>query len=119
MGDISYFIGMEIHRTPTTISLSHAHYDLDLLKKFHMWSCKPSPTPLTSSNRLSILNGDPLQDAATYRSMVGWSLQICCGVSFCLPSLCILNNSCDVQRTMVFLIGVSSRISDPWHAKQL
>ncbi|CAL8176533.1 unnamed protein product [Prunus armeniaca] len=71
MGDLSFFLGMEILRTPKTISLSQTRYALDLLKKFNMELCKPCPTPLSSSTRLSSLDGDPLLDPAPYRSMVG------------------------------------------------
>ncbi|XP_020411082.1 uncharacterized protein LOC109946761 [Prunus persica] len=36
-----------------------------------MTDCKPCPTPLPSDTRLSCLDGDPLSDPSTYRSMVG------------------------------------------------
>jgi len=36
-----------------------------------MTDCKPCPTPLPSNTRLSCLDGDPLSDPSTYRSMVG------------------------------------------------
>ncbi|KAM1723464.1 hypothetical protein COP2_022338 [Malus domestica] len=71
MGDLSFFLGLEINRTSTTISLCQTQYALDLLKKFHMESCKPSPTPLSSSTRLSSLDGDPLTNLSTYQSIVG------------------------------------------------
>ncbi|CAN6700242.1 unnamed protein product [Malus baccata var. baccata] len=71
MGDLCFFLGLEINRTSTTISLCQTRYALDLLKKFHMESCKSSPTPLSSFTRLSSLDGDPLTDPSTYRSIVG------------------------------------------------
>ncbi|BBG93197.1 transposable element gene, partial [Prunus dulcis] len=46
-------------------------YAVDLLTRFHLTECKPSPTPLPSDTRLSCLDGDPLPDPSTYRSMVG------------------------------------------------
>ncbi|BBH05844.1 transposable element gene, partial [Prunus dulcis] len=60
MGNLSFFLGMEIHRTSETIYLSQIRY-----------SCKPSPTSMASATNLSSLDGDPLPDATTYRSVVG------------------------------------------------
>lgn len=71
MGDLGFFLGMEIQCTPITISLTQTRYALDLLKNFNMKSCKSSPTPLSSSARLSCLDGDPLSNPSTYWSMVG------------------------------------------------
>jgi len=36
-----------------------------------MTDCKPCPTPLPFDTRLSYLDGDPLSNPSTYRSMVG------------------------------------------------
>ncbi|KAM1122250.1 hypothetical protein ACFX19_003884 [Malus domestica] len=71
MGDLGFCLGMEIQRISTTISLTQTHYAFDLLKKYSMKSCKPSPTPLSSSTRLSCLGGDSFSDPFAYRSMVG------------------------------------------------
>ncbi|CAL2257777.1 unnamed protein product [Prunus armeniaca] len=46
-------------------------YAVDLLKRFNFTECKPYPAPLPSDTRLSCLDGDPLPDPSTYRSMVG------------------------------------------------
>ena len=76
MGDLGYFLGMEITRNATTLHLSQSRYATDLLSKFNMVSCKPYPTPLSSSTRLSrtrlsLLDGEALDDPTVYRSMVG------------------------------------------------
>lgn len=71
MGNLSFFLGMEIHHTSKTIYLSQTRYDVDLIKKCNMESCKPSPTPMASTTHLSSLDGDPLPYATSYRSMVG------------------------------------------------
>ena len=71
MGDLSFFLVLEINCTSTTISLCKTRYALDRFKKFHMESCKPSPTPLSSFTQLSSLYGDPLTDQSTYQSIVG------------------------------------------------
>ncbi|CAL2279421.1 unnamed protein product [Prunus armeniaca] len=71
LGALHFFLGMEVTRCANQLSLSQARYASDLLKKFKMDLCKPCPTPLLSSQRLSAHDGDSLSDPETYRSMVG------------------------------------------------
>ncbi|CAL9001944.1 unnamed protein product, partial [Prunus brigantina] len=56
MGNLSFFLGMEIHCTSKTIYLSQTRYVVDLIKKCNMESCKPSPTPMASTTHLSSLD---------------------------------------------------------------
>ncbi|CAL9000527.1 unnamed protein product [Prunus brigantina] len=71
MGELNFFLGMEITRFPDHLFISQTRYAVDLLKRFNMTDCKPCPTPLPSDTRLSCMDGDPLSDPSTYRSMVG------------------------------------------------
>lgn len=71
MDDHGYFLGMEVTRNANTLHLSQSRYATDLFSKFNMVSCKPDPTPLSSSIRLSLLDGKALDDPTLYRSMVG------------------------------------------------
>jgi hypothetical protein len=71
LGELNFFLGMEITRFTDHLFLSQTRYAVDLLKRFNMTDCKPCPTPLPSDTRLSCLDGDPLPDPSTYRSMVG------------------------------------------------
>ncbi|CAL2258609.1 unnamed protein product [Prunus armeniaca] len=71
MGELNFFLGMEINQFSDTLFLSQTRYAVDLLKRFNMTECKSCPTPLPSDTRLSCMDGDPLPDPSTYRSMVG------------------------------------------------
>ncbi|KAI5350724.1 hypothetical protein L3X38_003615 [Prunus dulcis] len=71
LGALHFFLGMEVTRYANQLSLSQARYASDLLKKFKMDLCKPCPTSLFSSQRLSAHDGDSLSDPETYCSMVG------------------------------------------------
>ena len=71
LGELNFFLGMEITRFADHLFLSQTRYAVDLLKRFNMTECKPCPTPLPYDTRLSILDGDPLSDPSIYRSMVG------------------------------------------------
>ncbi|CAL8989132.1 unnamed protein product [Prunus brigantina] len=71
MGELNFFLGMEINWFSDNLFLSQTRYAVDLLKRFKMTKCKSCPTPLPSDTRLSCMDGDPLPDPSTYRSMVG------------------------------------------------
>jgi hypothetical protein len=74
LGDLHFFLGIEVKRNPEVgLHLSQEKYATDLLSKAGLQGCKPSPTPISSSGKLSLLEGDPLNsdDGTKYRSLVG------------------------------------------------
>mgnify|MGYP000229260176 CR=1 FL=1 len=46
LGDLHYFLGIEVIHTPDDILLSQCHYVLNMLYKFSMTDCRPISTPL-------------------------------------------------------------------------
>ena len=54
MGEITFFLGLQIKQTCNDIFLSQSKYALELLKKFDMQDCKSIATPMASA--LSIDN---------------------------------------------------------------
>jgi histone deacetylase 1/2 len=73
LGDLHYFLGIEVKRIQQGIVLSQGKYTSDLLKKVGMVDCKPVNTPLSASEKLSAYEGEQLgpTDATRYRSIVG------------------------------------------------
>jgi histone deacetylase 1/2 len=73
LGDLSYFLGIEVKKEKDGILLSQEKYALDILKKAGMSCCKPSPTPLSSSEKLTKHEEELLgpEDGTRYRSIVG------------------------------------------------
>jgi hypothetical protein len=73
LGDMHYFIGIEVNKTQDGLVLTQEKYTTDPLKKYDMANCKPVSTPLCSSEKLSLHQGSPLgpKDATQYRSLVG------------------------------------------------
>jgi histone deacetylase 1/2 len=73
LGELSYFLGIEVKKMNDGILLSQSKYASDLLKKVGMEHCKPVATPLSVSEKLSAYVGNPLgpEDATKYRSIVG------------------------------------------------
>jgi histone deacetylase 1/2 len=73
LGDLHYFLGMQVKKTRNGIILTQEKYATDLLIKVGMQGCKAAPTPLSSTEKLSITDGDPLEqeDSTRYISIVG------------------------------------------------
>jgi len=73
LGELHYFLGIEVSKVNDGIILSQGKYAGDLLKRTGMQSCKPIDTPMAASEKLSLHEGTPLSmgDATRYRSVVG------------------------------------------------
>lgn len=73
LGELHYFLGIEVYKTNGGILLTQGKYASDLLKRVGMADCKPVNTPLSTSEKLSLYEGTPLgaQDTTRYRSIVG------------------------------------------------
>jgi histone deacetylase 1/2 len=72
LGDLHYFLGIEVKKTAEGITLSQGRYTLDLLKKVGMSNCKAVTSPMSSSEKISAHDGVPLQieDITRYISVV-------------------------------------------------
>jgi histone deacetylase 1/2 len=73
LGDLHYFLGIEVKRMNHGIVLTQEKYALELVNRVGLKGCKTLPTPLSASEKLSISEGDPLgpDDGTRYRSIVG------------------------------------------------
>jgi len=73
LGDLHYFLGIEVSKVREGIVLSQGKYANELLQRVGMTQCKPVSTPLSTSEKLSLHDGSSLgpEDATRYRSIVG------------------------------------------------
>ncbi|XP_026442236.1 uncharacterized protein LOC113341659 [Papaver somniferum] len=73
LGPLHYFLGIEatLDYSAHKLLLTQNKYSIDILRKHDMLGCKPCKTPVGSGPRVSAYDGDPLKDAASYRSLVG------------------------------------------------
>lgn len=60
LGDLHYFLGIEVKPVTNGIVLSQGKYLLDLLTCVGMKGCKPVSTPLSTSEKLSLFDGKTL-----------------------------------------------------------
>jgi histone deacetylase 1/2 len=73
LGSLHYFLGIAVKHLPNGVLLTQEQYISDILQRVGMGECKAVTTPLSTSEKLSITEGDPLtaEDATRYRSIVG------------------------------------------------
>jgi hypothetical protein len=73
LGELHYFLRIEVAQNRDGIVLTQEKYANDLLRKSGMIQCNPGTTPLSISEKLSAAKGKPLgpTDTTHYRSIVG------------------------------------------------
>ena len=52
MGELNYFLGLQIKQTNNGIHLNQMKYIKDLLKRFEMESLNPAATPMSTSIKI-------------------------------------------------------------------
>ncbi|GJZ06057.1 retrovirus-related pol polyprotein from transposon TNT 1-94 [Tanacetum coccineum] len=70
MGELKFFLGIQIHQSPYGIFINQAKYAQEILKKHGMTSCDSIGTPMATKHLDVDLSGT-LVDQTKYRSMVG------------------------------------------------
>ncbi|XP_028119403.1 uncharacterized mitochondrial protein AtMg00810-like isoform X1 [Camellia sinensis] len=71
LGPLKYFLGIEVARSRSGISLSQRKYTLDLLRDTGMIGCKPASTPMDPNLKLSAESGELFSDPSRYQRLVG------------------------------------------------
>ncbi|XP_019098309.1 PREDICTED: uncharacterized protein LOC109131599, partial [Camelina sativa] len=79
LGELKYFLGIEISRSPEGLFLSQRKYALDLLRETGKLGAKPAPTPLEEGYQFKRKGemknatkfAEPYEDVGRYRSLVG------------------------------------------------
>ncbi|GJT49301.1 hypothetical protein Tco_0975458 [Tanacetum coccineum] len=71
MGEITFFLGLQVNQSPHGIFINQSIYVLEILKKYGMESCDPVGTPMEIKDKLDLDQNGSLVDATKYRSMIG------------------------------------------------
>ncbi|GJZ56912.1 retrovirus-related pol polyprotein from transposon TNT 1-94 [Tanacetum coccineum] len=69
MGELKFFLGIQIHQSPHGIFINQAKYAQEILKKHGMTSCDSIGTPMATKPLDVDLSGTPIEQMK-YRSMV-------------------------------------------------
>ncbi|GJY00556.1 retrovirus-related pol polyprotein from transposon TNT 1-94 [Tanacetum coccineum] len=70
MGELKFFLGLQVHQSPRGIFISQSQYAIKLLKKHGLDECVSMSTPM-STERLDADSQGTLTDQTTYRRMIG------------------------------------------------
>ncbi|CAL1362691.1 unnamed protein product [Linum trigynum] len=71
LGNLSYFLGLEVSRNDQGILLSQKKYISDLLGEHNFENCHSVKTPMELNLKLQKDSGERLKDGSQYRSIVG------------------------------------------------
>ncbi|GJT67312.1 putative ribonuclease H-like domain-containing protein [Tanacetum coccineum] len=71
MGELTFFLGLQVKQKPDGIFISQDKYVQDILKKFDMESVRPATTPFEASKPKSKDEPDDAVNVHLYRSMIG------------------------------------------------
>nr|GEU53234.1 hypothetical protein [Tanacetum cinerariifolium] len=71
MGEMTFFLGLQVNQSPCGIFINQFNYVLKILKKYGMESCDPVGTPMETKDKLDLDQNGTRVDATKYRSMIG------------------------------------------------
>jgi hypothetical protein len=71
LGELRYFLGIEVIKSPKGIWLLQRQYALNKLSEYGMMGCKPISIPLEQNVKLSADEGNLVEDTTMYRRIVG------------------------------------------------
>jgi len=76
MGELNFFLGLQIKQTSNGTMIHQQKYIMELVKRFGMDSAKPIDTPISPSTKLIMDDRSPLVEEKTDRGMIGSLLYI-------------------------------------------
>ncbi|CAH9054102.1 unnamed protein product [Cuscuta epithymum] len=71
LGQLKFFLGLEVARSTHGINLCQRKYTLDILQEMGYLDCKPAKSPIVAGTRLVQTTDNVLNDVGAYRRLVG------------------------------------------------
>jgi len=92
MGELTFFLGLQIKQTCDGIFISQTKYAIELLKKFDMQDCKSISTPMASALSIDKDESRIEVDGKKYRGMIDSLLYLTASrPALCLVFACVLD----------------------------
>nr|KYP74080.1 Retrovirus-related Pol polyprotein from transposon TNT 1-94 [Cajanus cajan] len=88
VGDLKYFLGLEIAKSNQGIHLCQRKYNIQLLEDTSFSNAKPAVVPMDPNQHFNSTDGEPLQDLSAYRRLLGRLMYI----SISRPDVCFAVN---------------------------
>jgi hypothetical protein len=82
LGELSFFLGLQMHQRNEGFFISQTKYIREMLKRFGMKYCKPVITPMQTSCKLSKDDDSKSTDQRQYRSMIGILLYVTTSIPY-------------------------------------
>ena len=60
IGELRFFLGLQINQSSNAISICQENYIKELLKKFNMFDSKPIDTPMGTNSKMIVKESNPL-----------------------------------------------------------
>jgi hypothetical protein len=89
MGELKFFLGLQIKQTEEGIFLNQSKYVIDLLKGFELANAKAYGTPMSSSTKLNKDEKGKPVDVKLYRGMIGSLLYLTASRPDIMFSVCL------------------------------
>ena len=89
IGELSFFLGLQIKQLKEGTFVCQSKYVKDLLKKFGMEDAKPIKTPMATNGHLDLDEGGNPVDLKLYRSMIGSLLYLTASRPDIMFSVCM------------------------------
>jgi hypothetical protein len=89
LGQMHYFLGLEVWQNPGEICLSQGKCVVEILKRFGMMDCKSMTTPMTTNPKLLCDTSSEIVDATLYRQMIGPLMYL----TYTRPDICFVVNT--------------------------
>ncbi|GKC71418.1 retrovirus-related pol polyprotein from transposon TNT 1-94 [Tanacetum coccineum] len=97
MGEMKFFLGLQIHQSPRGIFINQSQYTMELLRKHVMEKCDTVTTPMATAKIDADLQGT-LTDQSKYCSMIGGLMCLTVSrpdIAFCNICMCTLSGCLD------------------------
>jgi uncharacterized membrane protein YciS (DUF1049 family) len=114
MGELGFFLGLQIKQTHEGIIIHQQKYVKELLKKFEMENAKPASTPMATTTKLGKDEDGTSVDESMYRGMIGSLLYLTASRPDIMFSVCLCarfqsapkeSHLIAVKRILRYLIG--------------
>jgi hypothetical protein len=89
IGELSFFLGLQIKQLKDGIFISQSKYLKDMLKKFGLENAKPIKTPMATNGHLDLDEGGTMVDQKLFRSIIGSLLYIVASRPDVMFSVCM------------------------------
>ena len=101
MGELNFFLGLQIKQLPDDIFINQAKYAKALIKKFGMEESKCSPTPMATNVYLDADEAGQPVEISQYRVMIGSLLYLTASRPDILFSVCLCANFKQTLRSLI------------------